>query len=220
MNDDRLDEQLHDAAQAYNLPPEPPRDEMWENIRAAREARRSRQPGAEVINFRRRLAWPIGLAALIALAFGLGRMTGPSSRATAPIASAVTTPRATSSNPAAQNTAYTVATVQHLARADAFLTGFRADARKGRHDAQFTGAARDLLSNTRLMLDSPDLTDPRLRSVLEDLELVLVQIAQLPSEHGGDQLDLITDGLKQRGFIPRLRSAIPAGPASYVPGES
>ena len=37
MNDERLDEQMHDAAQAYNVPPEPPRDEMWKNIRAARD---------------------------------------------------------------------------------------------------------------------------------------------------------------------------------------
>jgi hypothetical protein len=216
--DDRLDEQLQEAAQSYNLPPEPPRDEMWEHIQAARRSNRLKTARPRIVPLRRRLAWPIGIAALLALAFGLGRLTSDHGPVTAPIATA---PRTAPGGAApGQNTAYTVATVQHLSRTDAFLTGFRADARSGRRGGEFTATARDLLSNTRLMLDSPNLTDPRLRSLLEDLEVVLVQIAQLPAEKGGDQLDIITDGLKQRGFIPRLRSAIPAGPASFVPGES
>ena len=62
------------------------------------------------------------------------------------------------------------------------------------------------------MLDSPAARDPRLRSLLEDLELVLMQIALLnPLEDGNDR-DLITQGMNQSNVLPKLRSAIPAGP--------
>jgi hypothetical protein len=51
-----------------------------------------------------------------------------------------------------------------------------------------------------------------LRSLLEDLELVLTQISLLnPLEDGRDR-DLITDGMNQSNVLPKLRSAIPAGP--------
>ena len=45
-----------------------------------------------------------------------------------------------------------------------------------------TTAARSLLGTNRLLLDSPVATDPRMRQLLEDLELVLAQIAQLSAE--------------------------------------
>src|SRR6266478_2016048 len=93
------------------------------------------------------------------------------------------------------------------------LTGFRAEARSPSVPAaQFSRQARDLLATTRLMLDSPAARDARLKGLLEDLELVLAQIAQLPA--GGDKEDvqLITQGLDERSVLLRLRTAIPAGP--------
>ena len=41
MLDDRLDDQLRDAAKDYNDPPETPRDAMWERIDAMREAEKA-----------------------------------------------------------------------------------------------------------------------------------------------------------------------------------
>jgi hypothetical protein len=43
---------------------------------------------------------------------------------------------------------------------------------------------------------------------LEDLELVLAQLSRLPAEHGGTEIDLITEALLQRDVVPRLRSAV------------
>jgi hypothetical protein len=83
---------------------------------------------------------------------------------------------------------------------------------RGTNSARFTRQARDLLSTTRLMLDSPAGKDQRLRSLLEDLELVLVQISQLDAAHNGHDTDLITQGMNQSNVLPKLRSAIPAGP--------
>ena len=43
-------------------------------------------------------------------------------------------------------------------------------------------------------------------------ELVLVQISQLDPSHDGHDTDLITQGMNQSNVLPKLRSAIPAGP--------
>jgi hypothetical protein len=37
---------------------------------------------------------------------------------------------------------------------------------------------------------------------------VLAQLARLPAEHGGPELNLITEALVQRDVVPRLRSAV------------
>jgi hypothetical protein len=113
---------------------------------------------------------------------------------------------------AGQDLLYQIAATQYLSRTEAFLTGFRSDLRTGRADARFTGQARDLLTTTRLLLDSPAADDPRLRALLEDVELVLVQISQLAAGRDTHDADLITQGMDQRNVLPNLRSAIPAGP--------
>ena len=48
---------------------------------------------------------------------------------------------------------------------------------------------------------------------LRDLEDILVQVAQFDTSRGAEELDLITDGLQERQVLPRIRSAVPAGPA-------
>ncbi|HXE84604.1 MAG TPA: hypothetical protein VN513_14865, partial [Gemmatimonadales bacterium] len=107
---------------------------------------------------------------------------------------------------------YQIAATQYLSRTETFLTAFRADANRSANTARLARQARDLLSTTQLMLDSPAAKDPRLRSLLEDLELVLMQISLLnPLEDGRDR-DLITQGMNQSNVLPKLRSAIPAGP--------
>jgi hypothetical protein len=50
------------------------------------------------------------------------------------------------------------------------------------------------------------------RSLLEDLELVLMQISQLDAARNGHDRDLINQGMNQSNVLPKLRSAIPAGP--------
>ncbi|PYO84015.1 MAG: hypothetical protein DMD68_07950, partial [Gemmatimonadetes bacterium] len=107
---------------------------------------------------------------------------------------------------------------QYLARTEALLASFRAEARTGRLDAQFAGQARDLLATTRLMMDSPAARDPRLKSLLEDLEVVLAQIAQVPAGRAGEDVNLITQGIEQRSVLLRLQTAVPAGPGARVQG--
>jgi len=199
MNDDEWDQRLSKAARAYHQPSETPREEIWAGIRARRKRRSILRPPQVIW-------WSVGVAALLIIGIGIGRLS-MKSQPTKP------TPELAVQPPSRQSAAMGVAAIQHLSRVEALLTGFRAEGKAAGSDANFSASARDLLSNTRLLLDSPELTDPQMRGLLEDLELVLVQITQLSAEHGHEEVDLITQGLKQRGLLPRLRSAIPAGSA-------
>ena len=101
---------------------------------------------------------------------------------------------------------------QGLTRAEALLTMVRA--RSAPMDDQFRATARELLTMTRLLLDSPAADDAAFRALLQDIELVLAQVVQLGPAEAPENLDLITEGLNERDVLPRLRTAIPAGQAS------
>jgi hypothetical protein len=110
------------------------------------------------------------------------------------------------------NSAYQITTVQHLSDAEALLTSFRSRPIADQQvDAQLGAWARRLLSNTRLLLDSPVANDPQRRPLLEDLELVLVQIVQLSPGSTPQDRDLIEKTLQHDHVMTRLRTAIPAG---------
>lgn len=114
---------------------------------------------------------------------------------------------------AAPSSAYQLTTVRHLSEAEALLTSFRQRTTSDQQmDAQLGVWARQLLSNTRLLLDSPVANDPQRRPLLEDLELVLVQIVQLSPGAAPQDRDLIEKTLQQEHVLTRLRTAIPAGP--------
>ncbi|PYO81166.1 MAG: hypothetical protein DMD65_13335 [Gemmatimonadetes bacterium] len=203
MTEDRVDRLLQDAVQDYHRPPPTPREEMWQRIVAARAARRQR-----AIVLRPWLRWGLGIAAVLVLGFAIGRWTaGGPGPAGAPAAA-----DAARGADRVNALAYRVAAAQYLTRTEALLTGFRAETRAGEPAAQFTAQARELLTTTRLMLDSPAARDPRLKSLLEDLELVLAQIAQLSSRGEREDVQLINQGLDQRSVLLRLQTAIPAGP--------
>jgi len=200
-NDDtKFGQWLQDAAKTYNAPRPTPREEMWARIAARRSNRR-------VIELRPWLRWGLAAAALLVLGIGIGRWTAHQQ-------SGVRSGTALADTDTARNSdlVYQVAATQYLSRTETFLTGFRADLRAGRVDTHFMGQARDLLSTTRLLLDSPAADDPRMRALLEDLELVLAQISQLEAGRDSRNADLITQDMDQRSVLPKLRSAIPAGP--------
>lgn len=207
MNDNDLDRLL--KAEREQIPPAAPRDEMWEAIAARRqgkvvsidEARRKRS----------RLQWSVGVAALLAIGFAVGRLSNTGGT-TAPVV-ATTDDRGTS-------VALAGATMQHLNRTETFLTGFRMEAGMSQPDTALVSGARELLSTTRLLLDSPGQSDPRTRALLEELETVLVQVAQLRNEPE-EEAKLLARQLDEQGVLPRLRVSIPANPAhTTIIGES
>jgi hypothetical protein len=110
-----------------------------------------------------------------------------------------------------QAVSYQVATQQHLESAEALLTSFRLESRDERMNSQFAGWAKGLLSNTRLLLDSPAGDDPRRAKLLQDLELVLAQIVQLSPDAPAAERELVQGNIESGLVMTRLRSAIPAG---------
>jgi type IV secretory pathway VirB10-like protein len=142
--------------------------------------------------------------------------TTPTAPRTAPNAprSAPPAPRTRSQpfNDGAANMAYRLAVVEHLAGTEAMLTSFRAAAKPGEVDAQITSWARNLLTTTRLLQASAAQDDPTMKRLLDDLELVLVQIAQYTSAgtHHAEELELIEHSIERRGVIGKLHTNIPA----------
>jgi hypothetical protein len=104
--------------------------------------------------------------------------------------------------------AYRDQTSHYLGQAAALLISLPAKDASGKTDAGFAGKASELLVTTRLLIDSPAAQDPKLRSLLEDLELVLVQIARLRSERTRGDLDLIHQAVEQGDVLSRLNSAV------------
>jgi hypothetical protein len=215
MMDDRFDDLLRDTAREYNEPPETPREEIWDRIRAERTENAVKAEGpaetGEILAFRPRrtlrpLSWAAGIAALLALGIGLGRLSvdRPATPAAPPSVAVLARPEVSS-------TAYSLTTTEHLSQSEAFLTLFKASIR-GRGDERLASAtARQLLATNRLLMDSPAANDTRTRLLLQDLELVLAEIAQLSPQPRSRDLELITEGLEQGGVLSRLRTAVPAG---------
>ena len=199
-----LPETIRALARECHAPPATPKAELWNRIQAARAdtakpaAAAGRVVAASARPIGRWMAWVTGIAAILVAGIGLGRLSMTESRNPAP---------ATSTR--GSETVYATAAVQHLSRAEVFLTTLRLDPSTG---VSLTGQARDLLSSTRLLLDSKAAADPKLRRLLEDLELILVQVAQLSDDRLDEELGFITEALAQRNVLPRIRSAIPAGP--------
>ncbi|MFN8581030.1 MAG: hypothetical protein U0163_08665 [Gemmatimonadaceae bacterium] len=209
MNDDeKFDQWLVTAAKEYHRPPDDiPRQAMWEAIEGTLN-------GARVIpvaqNGWRRWSTPlsaIAAALLVAIGVGGGYWLRGRNEPVAP-----TSVAATPSRSPATNGTLDVALQRHMADAEALLVAYRAV--DDQTDAHVRSWARDVLGTTRLLMDTPAGTDPSRRRLLEDLELILVQIVQLPDSVSSDDRALIDRSLSRDQLLTRLRTAIPAGIAS------
>jgi hypothetical protein len=213
--EDRLDTLIRDAARDYHAPPAVPRAEMWAAIQASRDAARTEVRPLIVRPARSPLRLVFGIAALLALGIAIGRLTVSSPSGTATTAAQPASPAAPDASPnptelrARGEVAARVATDEHLTQVETFLTEF--GTRPATTD--FSSQAQDLLTDTRLLLDSKRVVEPKTRKLLEDLELVLAQIATLDPREKNRDRDLIADGLAQSHLRTRLRNAIPAGSA-------
>ena len=207
--DPRFDAWISGVAPHVNAPPPTPRGDMWDAIRAAQ---------VTSVTPIRRARWivPATIAATLLIGIGIGRVV-TRHQPTTPVAVAVVKPAPNASQ------LYRLAAQQTLGQAEAFLTAFRASD-MGNNDPQSArqlGAwGRDVLSSTRLLMDSPAGRDPQLKPLLNDLELVLVQIISA----SGAPLDsaersMIDHAVREHDLLPRIRSAVPAGIAGSASGD-
>lgn len=120
------------------------------------------------------------------------------------------------SGDAAQSAAYSLATVRHFTAVEALLTSYQTSQRDARDDAQMAAWARALLSQTRLLLDSPAAKDPVRNKLLQDLELILVQMTQLSPANTTIDRESLDGSVTHSDVITRLRTAVPGGAATTL----
>jgi hypothetical protein len=215
MDDNRFDDVLQDLPRSFNTPPEPPLDEMWTVIEDAHF--NAPVPISATRGWTPRAPWLAAAAALV-IGIGVGRYlprNGSSPENAASPAAIAGKPASVASDTSAVADAYRDQTTRYLGQAAALLVSLPAKDANGRTDAAFASKATDLLVTTRLLIDSPAaIQDPKLHSLLEDLELVLVQIARLRSERNKGDLDLIHQAVEQGDVLSRLNSAVATNQSS------
>jgi hypothetical protein len=208
MDDQRFDDLMREAAPSFRQPPAPPLDEMWAGI----EREHFGAP-ARARRWQRWYAPIIGMAATLLIGIGIGRLTvepvpGPGE---ATVAVAPATPTIPVSDDITGP--YRAVTSRYLGQAAALLVALPSSG-EYQADRKLVERAGELLSTTRLLLDSPAAEDPELKVLLDDLELVLAQVVRLSSRRHAQELELITDALEERDVLPRLQNAVTSFPLS------
>ncbi|MEO5800693.1 MAG: hypothetical protein ABIZ70_01340 [Gemmatimonadales bacterium] len=207
MDERRLDELLAEATRTYRVPPAPPLDEIWRRVEAEAFV------DAPVRSIRSAKGWRstqwLGFSGAIAAALLVGVFIGRRSAPT-PAASqfAVSNPAASATPSVPSTDPYQRATDELLGRSAVLLASLPQDGGHSDADLRFAEQGSQLLTTTRLLLDSPVGGEARMRTLLEDLELVLVQVARIRTQHHQDDLLLIHDALDQNDIVPRIRSAV------------
>lgn len=208
MTDDRFEELLRDAAHTYRNPPEPELDAMWSAIERRTWGRTGQSFRRAWTTLNRVPAWA-AIAATLVLGIAIGRASSMLGRNRAPTqAVASIEPARPMRTDSVVAMPYETETSQYLGQTAALLIALPATMKGDRADDRLIARAGELLTRTRLLIDSPAAQDPDMRALLEDLELVLAQVVRLQDNHSSTELDLINRALEQRDVIPRLRLAV------------
>ncbi len=215
MSDDTARTGRDRIKEAYNAPPETPREQMWSAISAKIAALEASAPPAEGRTWHggerdeAAAGATVDLEAFRARRDAIARKPGSATlrrvggwavaaaallvlgvgigRMTAP-----TGPVANEPTPIARPTwtdggaGLGLAAREHLDRTESLLTMVRADARDGQLDPGVAAWAEELLVQTRLLLDRPAGVAPETRDLLMDLELVLAQVVGVAETGPGD----------------------------------
>lgn len=216
MTEDRFEqfEQLMaDAKETYRRVPAVDFEAMWTEI----DGRRATGDGLNVtplgngyrpspIRHRSTITQRLAIAATLVIGIALGRASMSLSK---PAVNAVPQPAASVAAATAEPQPYDAETSKYLGQTAALLIALPSEVKAGRANAQFVERAGELLTRTRLLIDSPAANDPQMRSLLDDLELVLAQVVRLQNDKTDrNELNIISRALEQRDVIPRLRTAV------------
>lgn len=106
---------------------------------------------------------------------------------------------------------------QHFAEVDQLIATFASmetseasRANNAQLEAEIGMWARNLLSTTQLLMDSPLGLDPHRRKLLTDVEMVLVQIAQLAPNGGTEDREITERSIEESHVRERLQKVTPA----------
>ena len=202
MDEKDLERRLTELRDHWRVADQPPLDRMWERIEA--EAFRT-SPRRFPTRWARTF---LPLAATLILGFGIGQLV-PRTIGGAPASSEIAQGPLDRGVPvvnvSSEAEPFVGLATDYLERVTALLVTLAAESRDGKSLEYSATQARDLLATTRLLMDSPQPVKPHLRGLLEDLELVLAQIARLPAKPDAPDVYLIDQALDQRDVLPRLR---------------
>jgi len=206
-DDMKFDEFIRQGAKDYKTSVTPPADAIWSAIEtdvikaiAPKKSRSFTSPRTQT--------WiGLGLAATLIIGVGVGRWTARSPNTPAPT---VATTRSTTADSVSNSAHARAVTLEHLADAEVFLTSVRAELKSGQTDADRAERSRDLLVRTRVLLGSSRNRPPEVERLLEDLELLLAEIAALPSSHSSLDKTLLDESMRNGNIIPRIRATLPA----------
>jgi hypothetical protein len=193
--------QWRERMQVFNEPPATPQEEMWAVIQPSWQGQA--QHRALIQKRRRWSSYGLAAAALIVFGVAIGRSTA----APNPVIQVVSSPT-TSNGDQRISLPHRLAAFQYFSQSETVLTTFR----ESPTDDDVAQLARDLLTTTRLLLDSRIGEDPALRRMLEDLELVFSQMSMLAPGNDVGERRLITESVEDNTILYRLRSLIPTDP--------
>ncbi|MFT5233243.1 MAG: hypothetical protein ACI9UK_000643 [Candidatus Krumholzibacteriia bacterium] len=217
MSDSFDDKKWGDAVRGLNEPPAVPRDKMWQAIDDARRDKRQERPQVlampTVAQSRGRFsgAWRIvaGLAAVLVIGVAVGRMTVTPN---APMIAEEVTEDVPSGNHTVRKKINRLATVDLFGRADFLLTDFKVQSCAQQATSPSPAWAAGMLLQTRLLMDTSVGSDPEMKKLLDELELVLAQIVGLSRENCAQDMAWIQKGLQENSTLERLRLVSDDGP--------
>ena len=207
MSEDRLDKIIDTAADHYNVPPvNPPFEQMWTAIEAEAFAPKVQSiapaPRTSLVNN----PW-LRMAAVLVLGVAIGRFT------TTKQPTETSSEMVASTQPAIDvEASYQLSAERYLGAAVTLVAGLPKQLQSGRIDSAYVARASESLTHLRMLMDSPAASNPRLRALFDDLELVLVQVVQMPA--GGSAIDakLIRQAMQEKDVMPRLVDAVAETP--------
>lgn len=210
MTDEKLQSLLNEAKDTYRVPADPPLDAMWarierEHFEGVSDVPTLQSSGRANGVARRWWAPIVAIAATLAIGVGIGRFTAPGAPTVGelPMVRDVSAQAASLGSDPLQR-----ATSEYIDETVTLLAALPRDsiATLVGGNTKFVAQAALLLGTTRLLLDSPAASDPRLRDLLEDLELVLAQVARLRTTPRAEELTFIAEAMDERDVVPRLRT--------------
>ncbi|MEO6525730.1 MAG: hypothetical protein ABIP93_03830 [Gemmatimonadaceae bacterium] len=202
-DDEKFDEFLRQATSDYNAPVTSRADAIWAAIEP--DVARAIAPKRRFVRVRT-LSIGAAAAATLVLGVAIGRWSSPSS-----LHRQLPTAAATLDSSSGNGRARAV-TLDHLADAEVFLTTVRYELESGLPDAERAARSRELLGRTRVLLGASQNRTPEVARLLEDLELLLAEIAALPAPPARSSLDrtLLDESIRDGDVIPRIRATLPA----------
>jgi hypothetical protein len=204
MTEDQFEKIINSAADHYNVPPvNPPFDQMWTAIETEAFGRSivaaPKPQRFSLVNN----PW-LRMAAVLVLGVAIGRL----SLAAKGTSDTPESPNATIAASAPAEDTYQLTTERYLGQTVTLLVSLPNQLRGDRVDSVFVRKAGESLATLRLLMDSPAANNPRMRALFEDLELVLVQVVQMPEAGSASDAKLIRQAMQQRDVMPRLFDAV------------